>query len=310
MNNWKLKTRFTCALLALALMFAPLAVYAQDEPGTADSDSAAGSTVEPAAGSAPGEATPPPKDAKKPNEVAGPDAGQPEQSKADKSESPDRREPPKEPAEKLAAAVVLIITAEEYEAEEPRAALDWSMRSRLEENYRLLDPKRVSQLEHQAATATEKENCTSEQCLLTLKRRLVMDRLFAVSIVPDGETTQVNLTLLTGDDKILRSDVCNDCSLGQMRDRMLSLLDELIVADQPKPELKVVEEKPELEAVAAEIPAPPEEEKQDKGGGFSMPWWAYAAAGVLLLAVVGGGGGDSGGGGGSGSGSGSVGVEW
>lgn len=312
-------------ILILALILYPFAVLAQEAdpvPAETKTEETASEPVNEASGAADtpspeaaAQATEGPRAGAAPVEVDGPAAtaapaviGGAEGPQDVTAQDPDTEQD--EAVEKLEAAVILTITVEDFKAEESRAALDWTMRSRLEENYRLINPKRVSDLEHQAATATNKEYCTSEDCLRALKRRLLTDRLFSVSLVPDGEFTQLYLTLLRGDDKIIRSEVCAACTLETAKERLLALLDELIVADLEKPDLK---------AVAASIPVPPEEKKKEKDEGFSMPWWLYVAAGVLALAALGGGGGDSGtssspadggSGGDSGSTSGSVGVNW
>ena len=208
--------------------------------------------------------------------------------------------------EKPEAAVTLTVTVQEFRTEDVRASLDASLRGKLEEHYRLIDAKRVGDREQQAVSESGKENCTTEDCLRSLHRRLIADRLFAVGIAPDGDFTQVRLTLLRGEDKVLRSDVCAPCGLEEVRERMLVLLDELMVADR---------ERPDLNAVAGSLPVSPAEESElETDEGFSLPWWVYVAAGVLVLAIAGGGSGGSAGGGGgdssSESGNGSVGVSW
>ena len=204
--------------------------------------------------------------------------------------------------EKHDAALTPVATLGDISETEKRIIFT-RLQSQLSKSYRLVSETDYAAAEELAFEQLEAEACTEEQCIRAIQDILQVERLFALQILREGELTQISLTLVREDDKIVRDDTCDGCSTAQLLPKVEALAAEVIRADLDLEGL--------VQALPPPLPQPPLLEEADAG----IPLWMWIVGGLAVAGVAvaatsssgGGGGGSSSSGGGGGNGGGSSG---
>ena len=176
-------------------------------------------------------------------------------------------------AEKRDAAVTPIAAIGEISDAE-KSIIYTQLESVLSQYYRLISRAQYAEAEELAFEQLEAEECTEEQCIRAIQDILQVERLFALQIVREGEFSQISLTLVRQDDKIVRNTVCDDCSISELHQQVEDLVILVAQADA------------DVEGLVAALPepvSPPLAREEDDSG---LPWWVWAIGGVVAVGVI------------------------
>ena len=160
-----------------------------------------------------------------------------------------------------------------------------SLESLLTGSYQLVSQDDYAEAEERAFAELEADECTEEQCIRAIQDYLQVDRLFVLQIIREGDFSQLTLTLVRADDKLVKAETCEGCSISQLNDTVYTLFAAIVAID--------------LGGQAPASPAPPapaaqarlaEAARQDELDAVLAPWrwkWGSALVGGLLLGAYG-----------------------
>ena len=106
-----------------------------------------------------------------------------------------------------------------------------SLQATLSRSYRLIPQEEYRRAEEAAFASLSVEQCTEEYCIRKIQELLQVERLIVLQIIRAGTITQLTLTLVRDQDKIVRAETCQNCSLLDLTDRVAKLAGEVGDAD-------------------------------------------------------------------------------
>ena len=81
----------------------------------------------------------------------------------------------------------------------------------LSSDYDIVPHEEYEKAEEQAFQELEYEECTEEQCIRLIQEMLQVENMFKLELIREDSDTQVSLTLIDVDKKLVKSDFCENC---------------------------------------------------------------------------------------------------
>ena len=134
-------------------------------------------------------------------------------------------------AEKPEAALTPVATLGEIPGGE-RTIIFNGLQSSLTKFYQLVPQETYAQAEARAFAELELEQCTEEQCIRKIQELLQVERLFNLQIIREQQITQMSLTLVREEDRIVRNDTCVNCGVIDLFKRVQALVIAITEADR------------------------------------------------------------------------------
>ena len=175
-----------------------------------------------------------------------------------------------------------------------------SLLTQLTQYYDLISQEQFLKAQDSAFEALEGKNCTEDQCIQKIQEILQIENMFILQILRDGTDTQLSLTLVTLEKKLVESDFCLNCNTRELNQKVSELVRKIVgsppppaTAIQPPPASSVQGEKMVEQPKIKEKPAPPPEpeielpEPPKKQGESSNLIWHVAALSLTGISAAG-----------------------
>ena len=81
----------------------------------------------------------------------------------------------------------------------------------LSNNYVLVPQEEYEKAEEKAFQELDFEECTEEQCIRVIQEMLQVENMFKIEMIREDSDTQVSLTLIVLDKKLVKTDFCENC---------------------------------------------------------------------------------------------------
>ena len=181
-----------------------------------------------------------------------------------------------EAIEKLEAATSPLMALGKGIKTTEKAIIMNTFRDNLSRFYQLRSQKEFNDAARKFFEETEAELCTEERCIQSVQEALQLDRIFNLSIIREGDLTQISIGLTRGEDKFLNEASCLKCSIPQMQQRLEQLVVAVVRDDFGQQQLDKM-----LAATRPVTPVGGVDKKEE--GGISIWWWILGGLGAIAL---------------------------
>ena len=106
-----------------------------------------------------------------------------------------------------------------------------SLESYLSTSYQLISADEFRQAQETAYSVLDLEQCTEEQCIRKIQEILQVERLFVLQVLREETFTQLSLTLVRLDDRLVKVDTCENCSISALNAKVEGLVAATVAAD-------------------------------------------------------------------------------
>ena len=103
--------------------------------------------------------------------------------------------------------------------------------SQLSKAYDLISQEQFARAEEAAFASLDLAQCTEEQCIRKIQEILQVGRLFVLQVLREGTFTQLSLTLVGLDDRVVKADSCDNCSISALNAKVGGLVAAAVAAD-------------------------------------------------------------------------------
>jgi len=86
----------------------------------------------------------------------------------------------------------------------------------LSNNYVLVPQEEYEKAEEKAFQELDFEECTEEQCIRVIQEMLQVENMFKIEMIREDSDTQVSLTLIVLDKKLVKTDFCENCKTSDL----------------------------------------------------------------------------------------------
>ena len=86
----------------------------------------------------------------------------------------------------------------------------------LSSDYDIVPQEEYEKAEEKAFQELEYEECTEEQCIRLIQEMLQVENMFKLELIREDSDTQVSLTLIDVDKKLVKSDFCENCKTSDL----------------------------------------------------------------------------------------------
>ena len=86
----------------------------------------------------------------------------------------------------------------------------------LSSDYDIVPQEEYEKAEEKAFQELEYEECTEEQCIRLIQEMLQVENMFKLELIREDSDTQVSLTLIDIDKKIVKSHFCEGCKTSEL----------------------------------------------------------------------------------------------
>ncbi|MGK5094846.1 hypothetical protein WDW89_22900 [Deltaproteobacteria bacterium TL4] len=100
--------------------------------------------------------------------------------------------------------------------------------SKLSQYFTLISQEQFSKAQELVFQSLDADQCTEENCIRRIQEALQVENLLVLQMVREGELTQLGITVVRLDDRIMVEDVCEKCDNKQLLQRVETLVDKLI----------------------------------------------------------------------------------
>ena len=83
-------------------------------------------------------------------------------------------------------------------------------------DYDIVPQEEYEKAEEKAFQELEYEECTEEQCIRLIQEMLQVENMFKLELIREDSDTQVSLTLIDVDKKLVKSDFCENCKTSDL----------------------------------------------------------------------------------------------
>lgn len=97
----------------------------------------------------------------------------------------------------------------------------------LSNDYDILPQEEYERAEERAFQELDYEECTEEQCIRLIQEMLQVENMFFLQLIRENDDTQVSLTLIDLDRKIVKSNFCEGCKTSALIKTVSKLFQEL-----------------------------------------------------------------------------------
>ena len=175
-----------------------------------------------------------------------------------------------------------------------------SLQKSLSTTYALSSQKAFEALLEQDFEEINFEECTEDRCFALIQQILQVDNLFLFNIAPESTFTQLPLPQVDLDSRrLMRTDFCEECSIGQLNMRVEGLVMKLITEDKisvegttfiekPKPKETLVTVQKLLQKSATQIDLEPVPDSVESSEGDNSPdkTMQYVAVSVTVFSAL------------------------
>jgi len=86
----------------------------------------------------------------------------------------------------------------------------------LSSDYDIVPQEEYEKAEEKAFQELEYEECTVEQCIRLIQEMLQVENMFKLELIREDRDTQVSLTLIDVDKKLVKTDFCENCKTSDL----------------------------------------------------------------------------------------------
>ncbi len=101
----------------------------------------------------------------------------------------------------------------------------------LSSNYQLVSMEDYGKAEEAAFQQLDLAQCTVEQCIRKIQELLQVERLVTLQLIKEGGLIQLSLVMSRLDDKVVRSDICENCKTSGLIAKVRELASAMMIAD-------------------------------------------------------------------------------
>ena len=98
------------------------------------------------------------------------------------------------------------------------------LQTQISNRFELISQRRFDEAQNAAFEELDYDECTEENCVRFIQDALQVENFFSLQLVQEGDITQMTLTMIDLDRKVVKSDVCQDCSVVELNDRVTELV--------------------------------------------------------------------------------------
>ncbi|MCP4755232.1 MAG: hypothetical protein GY866_30580 [Proteobacteria bacterium] len=114
---------------------------------------------------------------------------------------------------------------------------------RISHTYRLISQNSYSKAAEKVFDEIQAEQCTEGYCIYEIKKTLQVERLAILEVAAMDELTQIKITLVRDEDRLVQEDICSGCNIETLQ-RKIDLLLGKIATEDTKPPTKMTHQKP------------------------------------------------------------------
>jgi hypothetical protein len=106
--------------------------------------------------------------------------------------------------------------------------LENTLTDELKKHFRIVPQEKYEQVLEQVFQELEYEECSEDTCIMRVQEMLQIENVFNLQIIGEGNDSQLNLKLITLDEKRNETDVCLGCGTFQLNDKVRGLVQKLV----------------------------------------------------------------------------------
>ena len=97
----------------------------------------------------------------------------------------------------------------------------------LSEKFELVSQRRFEEAQNKAFEELDYDQCTEENCIRFIQDTLQVESFFSLQLLQEKEITQLTLQMLDLDRKIVKTDICSECSTLDLNEKVTDLIEEM-----------------------------------------------------------------------------------
>ena len=98
----------------------------------------------------------------------------------------------------------------------------------LSEKFELVSQRRFEEAQNKAFEELDYDQCTEENCIRFIQDTLQVESFFSLQLLQEKEITQLTFQMLDLDRKIVKTDMCNECSTLDLNEKVTDLIEEML----------------------------------------------------------------------------------
>jgi hypothetical protein len=101
------------------------------------------------------------------------------------------------------------------------------LQAELSERFELISQRRYEEAQQKAFEELEFEECTEENCIRYVQDTLQVEVHFSLQLLQDEKITQLTLAMVDLDRKVVKAEVCEECSTLDLNESISDLVEEM-----------------------------------------------------------------------------------
>jgi hypothetical protein len=101
------------------------------------------------------------------------------------------------------------------------------LQAELSERFELISQRRYEEAQQKAFEELEFEECTEENCIRYVQDTLQVEVHFSLQLLQDEKITQLTLAMVNLDRKVVKAEVCEECSTLDLNESISDLVEEM-----------------------------------------------------------------------------------
>ena len=101
------------------------------------------------------------------------------------------------------------------------------LQAELSERFELISQRRYEEAQQKAFEELEFEECTEENCIRYVQDTLQVEVHFSLQLLQDQKITQLTLAMVDLDRKVVKAEVCEECSTLDLNESVSDLVEEM-----------------------------------------------------------------------------------
>ena len=95
----------------------------------------------------------------------------------------------------------------------------------LSEKFELVSQRRFDEAQNMAFEELDYDQCTEENCIRFIQDTLQVESFFSLQLLEENKITQLTLMMLDLDRKVVKTDICEDCSTLDLNEKVTDLIE-------------------------------------------------------------------------------------
>ena len=95
----------------------------------------------------------------------------------------------------------------------------------LSEKFELVSQRRFEEAQNKAFEELDYDQCTEENCIRFIQDTLQVESFFSIQLLQENKITQLTLMMLDLDRKVVKTDICEECSTLDLNEKVTDLIE-------------------------------------------------------------------------------------